>query len=57
LTALRGPREPLMGEAAVNRTVETLLAELAEGEARAAGGQSLADLLAQIPSPAEPALG
>jgi len=57
LTALRGPREPLMGEAVVNRTVETLLSELAEGEAQAAGGQSLADLLARIPPQAEPASG
>ena len=53
LAALHGPREPLTGEAAMNRTVETLLAELAEGEVKAAGGQSLADLLAQIPTPAE----
>ncbi len=54
LAALHGPREPLTGEAAMNRTVETLLAELAEGEVKAAGGQSLADMLAQIPTPAEP---
>jgi membrane protein len=57
LAALRGPREPLRGEAAMNRSVETLLAELAEGEAKAAGGQSLADLLAQIAPQAEPASG
>jgi membrane protein len=57
LAALRGSRERLTGAAAMNRTVETLLEELAEGEAKAAGGQSLADLLAQIPPPAEPAPG
>jgi len=57
LSALRGAREALTGDAAMNRTVETLLAELADGEARAAGGQSLADLLAQIPPQAEPASG
>jgi membrane protein len=52
LVALRGPREPATGEAVVTQTVETLLAELAEGEAKAAAGQSLAQVLACIP-PAE----
>jgi membrane protein len=54
LAALRGPREPVAGDASVAQTVETLLAELAEGEAKAAGGQSLAQVLACIP-PAEAA--
>jgi membrane protein len=49
LTALRGPREPVGGDAAVTQTVETLLAELAEGAAKGAAGQSLAQVLAQIP--------
>ncbi len=54
LAALRGPREPVAGDAVVTQTVETLLAELAEGEAKGAAGQSLAQLLARIP-PAEAA--
>ncbi|MBW1684601.1 MAG: YihY family inner membrane protein [Deltaproteobacteria bacterium] len=49
LAALRGPREPVAGDAVVTQTVETLLAELAEGEAKTAGGQSLAQVLACIP--------
>jgi membrane protein len=49
LAALRGPREPVTGDAVVTQTVETLLAELAEGEAKGAVGQSLAQLLARIP--------
>jgi DNA-binding IscR family transcriptional regulator len=52
LAALRGPREPVAGDPSVTQTVETLLAELAEGEAKAAAGQSLAQVLARIP-PAE----
>jgi membrane protein len=52
LAALRGPREPVAGDAVVTQTVETLLAELAEGEAKGAAGQSLAQLLARI-QPAE----
>ncbi len=50
LAILRGPREPSRGDARVTASVESLLAELAEGEAKAAGGQTLADLLARIPS-------
>jgi membrane protein len=49
LTALRGPREPVAGDPVVTQTVETLLAGLAEGEAKGAAGQSLAQLLARIP--------
>ena len=52
LAALRGPREPAAGDAVVTQTVDTLLAELAEGEAKGAAGQSLAQVLACIP-PAE----
>jgi hypothetical protein len=52
LAALRGSREPVAGDVVVTQTVERLLAELAEGEAKAAAGQSLAQVLASIP-PAE----
>ncbi len=52
LAALRGPREPAAGGAVVTQTVEALLAELAEGEAKAVAGQSLAQVLSRIP-PAE----
>jgi membrane protein len=52
LVALRGPREPVAGDAVVTQTVERLLAELAEGEAKASAGQSLAQVLACVP-PAE----
>ncbi|MDH3214227.1 MAG: YihY family inner membrane protein [Myxococcales bacterium] len=55
LAALRGTRETFRGEAGVNRAVETLLAELAEGESKAVAGQTLSDLLAQIPPQAAPA--
>jgi len=48
--ALRGPREPGGGEKEVRRVVEKLLAELAEGEAKAAAGRSLADVLEPIPT-------
>ena len=49
LGALRGGREPSRGDPAVSRSVEGLLAELAEGESKAAGGQTLADVLTRIP--------
>jgi membrane protein len=48
LAALRGPREPVAGDALVNGAVETLLLELAEGQAKATAGQTLADILARI---------
>lgn len=48
LAALRGPREPVSGDAAVTTATETLLAELQEGEAKAAAGQTLADVLGRI---------
>jgi membrane protein len=48
LAARRGPREAIRGDAGVTRSVEALLAELGEGEAKAAGGQTLADVLARI---------
>ena len=50
LAALRGAREPVAGDAAVTRAVESLLAEIHSGEVKAARGQSLADLLAAIPT-------
>ncbi len=49
LAALRGPREPLRGDPSVVHSVDGLLAELAEGEAKAAAGQTLADVLSHIP--------
>jgi membrane protein len=51
LAALRGVREAIDGDAEVSAAVEALLAELDEGEAKGAAGQTLADLLARI-SPA-----
>jgi membrane protein len=50
LAALRGPRELAAGEPALAAAVGSLLAELAEAEAKGAGGRSLADLLAEIPA-------
>jgi cysteine desulfurase len=50
LASLRGGREPSRGDPVISRSVEALLAELAEGESKAAGGQTLADVLTRIPS-------
>jgi membrane protein len=52
LGALRGPREAAAGEPALAGAVAALLAELAEAEAKSAGGRSLAEVLAVLP-PAE----
>lgn len=49
LAALRGPREPIAGDTEVTRVVEAILGELQEGEAKAAAGQTLADVLERIP--------
>ncbi len=49
LAALRGPREALGGDPVISEEVERTLAELAEGESKAAEGRSLADLLEAIP--------
>jgi membrane protein len=49
LGALRGPREPAAGEPALSGAVAELLAELAEAEAKGAGGRSLAEVLAALP--------
>ncbi len=49
LAALRGPREAAAGDPALAGVVGALLAELAEAEAKGAGGRSLADALAAIP--------
>jgi membrane protein len=49
LAALRGPREAAGGDPALAEVVGGLLAELAEAEAKSAGGRSLADALAAIP--------
>ena len=50
LAALRGPREPGSGDPRVAGAVDAMLAEIGEGEAKAAGGRSLADLLADVPA-------
>ena len=49
LGALRGVREPLAGDEAVTAAVEALLAELQEGEVKAAAGRTLGELLDQLP--------
>jgi membrane protein len=45
LVALRGPREPVADGSPIGASVESVLAEIDSGEARAAGGRTLADLL------------
>jgi membrane protein len=50
LTALRGPRESTQGDPVVVESVEKLLAELGEGEAKAADGRTVADLVAGLPA-------
>ncbi len=50
LAALRGTREPVGGDPEVAAVVENVAAELREGEAKAAAGSTLADLLAGIPA-------
>jgi membrane protein len=49
IACLRGGREPLRGDDAVIRPVEALLAALDEGEGKGAAGQTLADLLSEVP--------
>jgi membrane protein len=49
LGSLRGVREPLAGDQAVTTTVEAVLAELQEGEVKAAAGRTLGELLDQLP--------
>ena len=49
LAAVRGPRERLAGDPEARAAVEGLLAELDEGEAKAGGGRTLADVIARIP--------
>jgi membrane protein len=51
LMALRGSREARVPEDALARRVDELLSELGEGEAKAAGGQTLADVLERAPEP------
>ena len=53
LEALRGPREPAVGCADVSAAVEALLGEFREGEAKAAAGRTLADVLEGL-SPLRP---
>ena len=49
LDVLRGEREPVHGDTALARVVDERLAELSEGERKAADGATLADLLAELP--------
>ena len=49
LDALRGDREPAHGDAVLARVVDERLAELGEGERKAANGATLADLLSELP--------
>jgi membrane protein len=49
--ALRGRREAMRGDSRVNEAVESVLSELAEGETKAAAGETLADLLGRIAQP------
>jgi membrane protein len=48
LSALRGPRQTMGGDREVRTAVEAVLGQLREGEAGAAGGQTLADVLERI---------
>jgi membrane protein len=48
LAALRGPREAAVGDAALADAVGELVAELAEAEAKGAGGRTLAEVLAGL---------
>ena len=50
LAALRGTREAGRGDPELAGAVDAALAELAEGESKAAAGRTLADLLAGIPT-------
>jgi DNA-binding IscR family transcriptional regulator len=48
LAALRGLREPITSQTEISGAVEALLAELREGEAKSAAGDSLSDVLGRI---------
>jgi membrane protein len=54
LAALRGPREAAAGDPALAAAAGELLAELAEAEAKGAGGRTLAEVLAGIPPARRP---
>lgn len=49
LSALRGARDPVAGDLDITRAVESALADLAEGQRKAADGATLADLLRDVP--------
>jgi membrane protein len=48
IRSLRGDRVRIRGDEAVAAPVETLLSAMAEGEAKGAGGQTLAELLGEV---------
>lgn len=50
LSALRGPREALAGDLPLANAVGAVLGELAEAEAKGAGGRSLAEVLEEVPA-------
>jgi len=50
LSSLRGSREPVAGDLEATAAVEELLAELREGEAKAASGRTVRDLLDGVTS-------
>ena len=54
LAAVRGVREPTAGDPRVREVVDRILAAMGEGEAKAAQGQSLADVLAGMPTSTDP---
>jgi membrane protein len=49
LAALRGPREGLAGDPPLASALASVLGELAEAEAKGAGGRSLAEVLEAVP--------
>jgi membrane protein len=54
LSALRGEREPAAADDDVRRAVDRILAEVGESEAKGAGSQTLADVLAGLPASPDP---
>jgi membrane protein len=48
IRCLRGEREHMLGDEAIARPVDALIAAMNEGEAKGAGGQTLEDLLTEV---------